>query len=35
MKPIEELHELPRGFVLEAMRDPRGRLYPNALRRAR
>jgi arylsulfatase A-like enzyme len=35
MKPIEELHELPRGFVLEAMRGPTGRLYPTALRRAR
>ena len=32
--PVAELHEMPRGFVLEAMRGPTGRLYPTALRRA-
>lgn len=33
--PAEELHELPGGFVLEAMRAPDGRLYPTGMRRAR
>jgi arylsulfatase A-like enzyme len=33
--PVEELHALPGGFVLEAMRAPGGRLYPTAMRRAR
>ncbi|WP_198369242.1 alkaline phosphatase family protein [Roseomonas rosulenta] len=32
--PAEELHALPGGFVLEAMRSEAGRLYPTALRRA-
>jgi phosphonoacetate hydrolase len=33
--PAQELHDLPGGFVLEAMRAPDGRLYPTAMRRAR
>lgn len=33
--PLTETHELPGGFLLEAMRAaPEGRLYPTALRRA-
>jgi arylsulfatase A-like enzyme len=32
--PARELIELPRGFVLEAMRVEAGRLYPTAMRRA-
>lgn len=31
--PREELLEMPRGFVLEAMRNAAGRLYPTAMRR--
>jgi hypothetical protein len=32
--PVQELHAMPGGFVLEAMRSEAGRLYPTALRRA-
>ncbi len=31
--PAQELHDMPGGFVLEAMRSESGRLYPTALRR--
>jgi hypothetical protein len=33
LKPVDELHDLPRDFVLEAMRAQDGRLYPSAMRR--
>jgi arylsulfatase A-like enzyme len=33
--PVDELHDMPGGFVLEVMRAVGGRLYPTALRRAR
>ena len=32
--PANELHDLGRGFVLEAMRAGTGRLYPTAMRRS-